>query len=119
MHLDNPEAGPAGGQVLQPAGRRGGAGQRAALPLPPSLTPMTLPSGPGRQGTPSPSRPLSLATAPQRPLPPMPPSPGGMAKEPKRNRKNSGASYEPYKVPPLAGGLQGVVEGYGDMGTPP
>jgi len=89
-----------------------------SLPIHPSLTTMTLPSGPGRQGTPSPSRPLSLATAPQRPLPPMPPSPGGMAKEPKRNRKNSGASYEPYKVPPLAGGLQGVVEGYGDMGTP-
>ena len=84
-----------------------------ASPLPShaSLTTMTLPSGPLRQGAPSPARPLVLPPTPQRPLPPMPPSPG--TKEPKRNRKNSGASYDQYKVVP------GLVEGYSPEIGPP
>merc|ERR1719285_408732 len=70
---------------------------------------MTLPSGPLRQGAPSPARPLVLPPTPQ---PPMPPSPG--TKEPKRNRKNSGASYDQYKAAP------GLVEGYSpEMIGPP
>ena len=83
--------------------------QTTPPPPHPSLG-MTLPAG-VRPGVPSPARPLSLPPTPQRPLPPMPPSPGG--KEPKRNRKISGASYEPYKMAMPLGGLS---ESYYDGG---